>query len=218
MRYKRKVRKSADGSSRTSSISTEGIRSIVKRLQMECNRDSTCKTYHTVWKIFSDFYLRLDKKPDTWEERIVLFAGFLIENKKKASTVNSYISALKLVLKEDKIEVSEDRFVLNSLIKACRYRSNHVTIRLLIQRQLLDCMLQQLDRKYLFHDHPQPYLAVMYKSLLATAYYGLFRVGEITAGSHPIKARDVHIGENKCKMLFILRSLKTHCEDMHCNQ
>ena len=62
---------------------------------MERNRDSTRRNYHTVWKIFSKFYFKLDKKPDTWEDRILLFAGFLIDNNKRASMVNSYVATLK---------------------------------------------------------------------------------------------------------------------------
>ena len=54
----------------------------------------------------------------------------------------------------------------------------------------------------------------MYKALYATAYYGLFRVGELTSGSHPIRARDVHIGDNKEKILFILHTSKTHWTDV----
>ena len=42
------------------------------------------------------------------------------------------------------------------------------------------------------------------------AYFGLFRVGELTTGSHPVMVGDVHIGENKNKFLFILRTSKTH--------
>ena len=46
--------------------------------------------------------------------------------------------------------------------------------------------------------------------MFVTAYFGLFRIGEISAGDHPVLARDVHIGENKDKLMFILRSSKTH--------
>ena len=49
-------------------------------------------------------------------------------------------------------------------------------------------------------------------ALFATAYYGLFRVGEITDSQHAVKACDVHIGVNKRKLLFILRTSKTHTE------
>ena len=56
---------------------------------------------------------------------------------------------------------------------------------------------------------------VLYRALFATTYYGMFRVGEVTSGSHPILAKDVHIGINKNKMLFMLRSSKTHHKGNH---
>ena len=56
----------------------------------------------------------------------------------------------------------------------------------------------------------QPYLRTLYNSLFLTAYYELFRVGEITSGSHPVLAKDVHIVVNKRKLLFTLHTSKTH--------
>ena len=60
---------------------------------------------------------------------------------------------------------------------------------------------------------PAVFLASMYTSMFAVAYYGLLRVGELTSGEHPIKVHDVHVGDNKRKILFILRSSKTHWKD-----
>ena len=56
----------------------------------------------------------------------------------------------------------------------------------------------------------QPYLVVLYQAMLATAYFGLLRIGEITLSLHVLKAKDVHMGSNKNKLLFILHSSKTH--------
>ena len=53
----------------------------------------------------------------------------------------------------------------------------------------------------------------MYSALFSTAYFGLFRVSEVTSGEHPIKAKDVRIAKNKKKMMFILRTSKTHGQD-----
>ena len=50
----------------------------------------------------------------------------------------------------------------------------------------------------------------MYKSMFLLAYYGLFRIRELASGSHPVKAANVHITQNKEKMLFVLYSSKTH--------
>ena len=65
---------------------------------------------------------------------------------------------------------------------------------------------------FLHFSDTQPYLAYLYGALFSTAYFGLFRVGEVTSGSHPVKVGDVHIGRNKKKMLFVLRTSKTHGE------
>ena len=52
----------------------------------------------------------------------------------------------------------------------------------------------------------------MYTTLFLTAYYGLFRVSEltVTASNHAVKAKDIQIGYNKKKFMIILRSSKMH--------
>ena len=61
----------------------------------------------------------------------------------------------------------------------------------------------------------QLYLAKLYTALFATAYYGLFRIGELTLRNHTVKACNVHIRENKRKIQFILYTLKTHRLNNH---
>ena len=56
----------------------------------------------------------------------------------------------------------------------------------------------------------QPYLTKLYEAVFVSGYFGLLRVGEIVQGPHVIHVKDVHIGQNKNKILFILRSSKTH--------
>ena len=50
----------------------------------------------------------------------------------------------------------------------------------------------------------------MYKALFAVTYYGLCRIGEVTASPHVVKVKDVYIELNKCKLMLVLHSLKTH--------
>ena len=56
----------------------------------------------------------------------------------------------------------------------------------------------------------QPYLECLNKTIFIVAYYGLFRVGDITKSQHSIKACNVNIANNKDKLLFVLYSSKTH--------
>ena len=66
---------------------------------------------------FNEFFIRLDEKPDNWEDRILLFSGYLIDNDKKSSTVKSYISAIKAVLRDDNVEVNEDKISIELFSK-----------------------------------------------------------------------------------------------------
>ena len=124
-------------------------------------------------------------------------------------TVKSYISAIKAVLADINIRVSEDRYLLNSLIRACRlHKATSIRLRVPIQRPMLNMILKTTVNHFL--DLGQVYLANLYAAMFSTAYYGLFRVGELAHSDHSVKGCDVHIGTNKNKILFILRSSKTH--------
>ena len=54
------------------------------------------------------------------------------------------------------------------------------------------------------------YLAMLYKTMILTEYYGLFRIGEITQNQHNIKAHDVLAADDKKKVQIYLRSSKTN--------
>ena len=53
-------------------------------------------------------------------------------------------------------------------------------------------------------------LGSTYKAITMTAHYGMFRIGELTSGSHPILAINVFITRDRKKIQIILESSKTH--------
>ena len=185
---------------------------IVQKLKNEGNRSSTRANYYSIWRSFNQFFVRLDTKPDNWEDRLVLFVGYLISQRHKSSTIKSYISAIKAVLKEDGEEINENTFLLKSLTKACKLVNDQVRTRLPIRKQLLKVLVDKIPK--LFDKQQQPYLEILYKAVLVTAYFGLFRIGEVCHSQHAIKARDVHIGKNKKKLMFILHTSKTHWKNV----
>ena len=182
------------------------IKNIVERLKLQCHRSSTQKSYHRTWASFNKFYLQLDVKPSSWESCLILFVGYLVNKNQKPATIKSYISAIKSVLESEGNPISEDRAVLNALVKACKLKNDRIYTNFPIKKGLMTLVVKHMD--VLFKD--QPYLAHLYKTMYATAYYGLFRVGEITLSEHVVKATDVSVGTNKRKMMFVLRSSKTH--------
>ena len=179
---------------------------IIDRLKSKRVRDSTSKNYLTVWRQFNKFIIRLDRKPEKWEDRASLFCAYMIDNGSKSSTIGSYVSAIKGVLRDDGYLWDDSRILLESLIRACKLENDVVKCRLPIHGHLLEALLFELQRYY----DSQLYLMIMFKAIFSLAYYGLMRIGELTSGPHVVKAKDIHVGKNKDKILIILHSSKTH--------
>ena len=53
-------------------------------------------------------------------------------------------------------------------------------------------------------DSPQPYLVTLYKAMVVTVYFGLFRVVKITQSKHVVKAYDILMDVNKPKLMIVL--------------
>ena len=195
----------------SSRISTADMQSIVENLRIQQHRDSTKNNYYAVWKLFNQFLIHLDKLPKAWEDHLSLFVGYLIHNNKQSSTVQSYISAIKMTLKANSIKILEDSYLLASLTRACKLKNDQVKTRLPIQKGMLSVLLRKVQSH--FGSQPylaQLYLALLYTSLFSTMYFGLFRISEMVSTEHAVKACDVHVGSNKRKFLFVLHTLKTH--------
>ena len=138
----------------------------------------------------------------------MLFLGYLIDSCKQSATVKSYLSAIRAVLKDDGVKLNEDLFLVSSsLTRACKYKNDNFRTRLPLQKGMLTVLLQQVEQH--FNDLNQQYLKILYRAVFSTMYFGLLQISEV-ACEHVILARDVHIGFNKKKLLFILRTSKMH--------
>ena len=173
------------------------------------HRNSTRENYFAIWRNFNQFFIKLDCKPNNWEDRILLYVAFLIKSKKKSTTIKSYMSALKAILVVNKIKVNENKYLLASLTRACQLKNDTIKHRFPIHKDLLSLLLKTIQEEIGMKDN-QPDLAVLYQAIFASGYYGLLRSGELTKSEHIIKAKDVHIGINKNKIMFMLHTSKTH--------
>ena len=161
---KKEKKKKSEGSESTtnSSISTAGITAIVEQLRNQRNRSSTKSNYYRIWKFFNKFVIRLDVKPKNWGDRLVLFVGYLIENDKKSSTIKSYVSAIRAVLKQNNIKLIENNYLITSLTKACRFKNDQVSTRLPIRRNLLELMIDSMVNVFQQDKVCKKYLIKMY--------------------------------------------------------
>ena len=130
----------------------------------------------------------------------------------QSSTLKSYFSAIKHVLKQDGYQWDDKKAILSSLVRGCKLENDQLKIRLPIKKGLLEQLLFELGRHF-NGDSPQPYLEILYKAMFGLAYYGMLRVGEITDSPHTIKAGDIHVGHNKDKLMLVLYTSNTHGTD-----
>ena len=168
------------------------------------------KNYQSIWRHFNKFLINLqgNVKHLSWEERAVLFGTHLVDQGSQSQTIASYFSAIKHILKMDDYIWDNEKAQLSTITRSCRILNDTLKVRLPIQIKLLELILFEVGRH--FGRLSQPYLEKLYKLTFALAYYGMMRVGELTTSPHTAKAKDVHIGENKDKILIILHSSKTH--------
>ena len=136
----------------------------------------------------------------------MLYGAYLVDKGIQSSTIKLYFSTIKKILTLDGFDFSINEVILNILTKSCHLINDRIKTRHPIKARLLDILLFEMERYF----EMQMYLCWLYKAIFCLAYYGLFRIGELTRSNHVIKAKDVNIGQNKSKILIILYTSKTH--------
>ena len=106
-------------SSTVLSISTVEMLNLIEQLKLQRHRSSTARNYYGIWQNFNNFIIKLDVKPNNWEDRIFLYVAYLIHNNRRSATIKSYILAIKAVLFGGGITNHEDSTLLSALTRAC---------------------------------------------------------------------------------------------------
>ena len=76
------------------------MNTVIERLKSKQTRESTAANYLGIWRHLNKFLIRLDHKENlSWEERTALFGAYLVDGGVQSSTLKSYFSAIKYVLK-----------------------------------------------------------------------------------------------------------------------
>lgn len=183
---------------------------IIEEIKYMKHRISTRMKYHKIWTTFNKFLIKFDRMPLTWEDRIYVFIAHLVDNKKTINTVNTYLSAIRQILKSDGVELHEDKDLLSSLLTTCKIKNKSLFIRMPIRFKLLKAIINHTHSSLV--DKGQEYLGKMLKAMFSIAYFGLLRVGEMVKSEHQIKLKNIHFAKNKEKVTILLTSSKTHSE------
>ena len=141
-----------------------------------------------------------------WEEKTILYCGFLSKEGIQSTTIRSYVSAIKHKLILDGYKWDSDLVLFSALTRATKLTKDRVRTRLPIGAKFLDVILFEIQCSFRENKYNQQ----LYKTLYLTAYYGLMRVGELTSSPHVLKAVDVNDARNKKGFKLILHTSKTH--------
>ena len=134
-----KQRKKQSCTTESSTISTEYMNLLLDKLKMfpVLGRKRNV-SYHKIWCLLNKFIIRLDTIPETWRERLVLFVAYLVEEGKQSSTVKSYISAIKYILRIDHVELNDKIYKLSALTKACKLVNDAVKTKRPVSKRIVE--------------------------------------------------------------------------------
>lgn len=176
-------------------------------------RPSSQKMYHKIWTNFLAFLHDFKNLPQKWEDKMVMYAAHLGNIGEFSQTVALYMSAIRYKLRKDGLEIPDKNFEIASIIRTCKLKNDTVRYRCGLTKKMTEDLILALDK--MFRKNGQEYLFILYRAVFLTAYYGMFRIGELGHSEHVLKAADVKASANKTKFLLILRSSKTHGKGDH---
>ncbi len=142
---------------------------------------STISSYDSKWQKFVFFVSRLDRHVAGWEDRIIYYVVHLTNQGYAPSTVRSHLSAIRFKLKTDGQKLEENHFVLKLLLKLCLKSYVAHKAKLPVTQVIFEAIMAAE--------------AKLFRAIFAAAYYGLFRVGEVTASPHNLLRQ--HVGITK---------------------
>ena len=92
------------------------------------------------------FLNKLDFVPESWEERVSYFCAHLIDvHGIQSTTLKSYVSAIKHILKVKEYEWNDGKVYLDVLVRSCKLINDHQTIQLPIQFKLFELILLETE-------------------------------------------------------------------------
>ena len=148
--------------------------------------------------------------PRAWEERVSLYCAYLVNNGAQSTTIKSYVSAIKCILKDDGYHWNNEKILLETITRSCRLMNDRVLTRLPIHENLLELILFEIGRLF----ETQPYLTLVYWMIMLLGYHGLLRIGELVAtnspSDHAVRACNIHVAHNKDKLMIVLYTSKTY--------
>ena len=138
------------------------------------------KQYSRAWVVFSEFYTRYqsaDLHFPVSTACIALFISFLCAKGLTPATITSCLSAIAYVHKIKGYLDPTKSFLIEKLLVALG-RCGQADVRMPISRPLLYELVSALQ-----HTSPSAYRRSLFWAMFMTAFYGFFRIGELSCAS-----------------------------------
>ena len=162
------------------------------------------RSYQRAWIIFRQFYRQFYGSDDPLlpvpTTCLPLFISYLTFRKLTLSTITSYLSAISYVHKLRGLHDPTKSLLIQKLLTALS-RRQPVDIRLPVTRPVLHELVRALS-----FTNSSAFQRSLFSALFLVAFYGLFRIGELTTKSNRFASAVIQFGN----LTFSSRNGRTH--------
>lgn len=144
------------------------------------------KTYQRAWTTYVDFSSEFCESRASLlpvsVNNLALFISYLSARKFASSTISTYVSALSYVHKLANFPDPTKHFFVQKILAAHSKLYSSPDVRLPITRGVLQRLVLALN-----HTNSSAYQRLLFQTMFLVAFYGFFRVGELTAKGANLK-------------------------------
>ena len=144
------------------------------------------KTYQRAWTTYVDFSSEFCESHASLlpvsVNNLALFISYLSARKFASSTISTYVSALGYVHKLANFPDPTKNFLVQKILAAHSKLYSAPDVRLPITRGVLQRLVLALN-----HTNSSAYQRLLFQTMFLVAFYGFFRVGELTAKGANLK-------------------------------
>ena len=149
------------------------------------------RTYERAWKTYVEFSSEFcDSRRSLLPvsvNNLALFISYLSAKEFASSTISTYVSALSYVHKLGNFPDPTKNFLVQKLLTAHSKLHSSPDVRLPITRSVLQHLVLALN-----HTNSSDFQRLLYQTMFLVAFYGFFRVGELTVKGANLKSL-VHV-------------------------
>ncbi len=183
------------------------LRSALEQLKQKGVQGSTWKQYSAAWNHFTAFLAKLDEPVFSWEDRLMLFVVHMVEECKSPATIRSHLTGIRYLMRLEGIELQSNNFLYNVILKVCnklRAESGMIYVRIPLTECLTKKLVAAIQRFPM-----SSYDKLLYSAVICTAYYGLFRIGEVIDSQHAMRLENMQINPRTLGVKIKVTSSKT---------